>query len=432
MSSLMTNSQAMTALQTLRSVNSNLSTTMNRISTGYRVATASDNAAYWSIATTMRSDVQALGAVQDALGLGAATIDTMYTGLEGTVDVVSSIKEKLVAARTPGVDRAKIQSEITELQKQLKNTADSAVFNGENWISVDSQQSTYNATKSVVSSFSRANGVVKVDTLTVDLDAIKLYDKTLDADYKTAHAAATTATLVFDKATVGDAAAVPPTTTGTIAFAVTTNGTTTTSTINVSQNSTVEEVASAIRGLGIEGLTVGINADGETIQIKNASKSAIATTSTNGGATGGTVAAQAAATADVKTEKGVLDKTYDVYQNGAWSDFSVANLDISKFTDSQTDLAALETYIAGVDDALATITDAATNLGAIKNRIGLQQDFVKVLTDSLDRGIGQLVDADMNAESTRLQALQTQQQLGIQALSIANSGSQSILSLFRG
>jgi len=118
MSSLMTNTAAMTALQTLRGVNAGLATTQNRISTGYRVATASDNAAYWSIATTMRSDVQALSAVQDALGLGAATIDTMYTGLNGTVDVVSSIKAKLVAARTPGVDRAKIQSEITELQKQ--------------------------------------------------------------------------------------------------------------------------------------------------------------------------------------------------------------------------------------------------------------------------------------------------------------------------
>jgi flagellin len=433
MSSLMTNSQAMTALQTLRSVNSNLSTTMNRISTGYRVATASDNAAYWSIATTMRSDVQALGAVQDALGLGAATIDTMYTGLEGTVDVVSSIKEKLVAARTPGVDREKIQSEITELQKQLKNTADSAVFNGENWISVDSQKATYNSSKSVVSSFSRADGVVKVDTLTVNLDAIKLYDKTLDTDYKTANATATTTTLVFNKANVGDAAAVPPTTTGTIAFAVTpAGGTATTTTINVSQNTTIEEIASAINGLGVEGLTVGINANGTTLELKNASGTGITTTSTNGGATGGTVVAQAAADVAVKTEKGVLDKTYDVYQKGAWAKFSVADLDISKFTDSQTDLAALETYIAGVDDALGTITDAATNLGAIKNRIGLQQDFVKVLTDSLDRGIGQLVDADMNAESTRLQALQTQQQLGIQALSIANSGSQSILSLFRG
>ena len=138
MSSLLTNTSAMTALQTLRGVSANLATTQNRISTGLRVSTASDNAAYWSIATTMRSDNMALSAVQDALGLGAATIDTMYTGLNGTVDVVSQIKAKLVAARTPGVDRGKIQSEITELQKQLKNTADSAVFNGENWISVDS------------------------------------------------------------------------------------------------------------------------------------------------------------------------------------------------------------------------------------------------------------------------------------------------------
>ncbi|MDR6658274.1 flagellin N-terminal helical domain-containing protein [Tardiphaga sp. 215_C5_N2_1] len=432
MSSLMTNSQAMTALQTLRSVDANLSTTMNRISTGYRVATASDNAAYWSIATTMRSDVQALGAVQDALGLGAATIDTMYTGLEGTVDVVSSIKEKLVAARTPGVDRAKIQSEITELQKQLKNTADSAVFNGENWISVDSQDPTYNSTKSVVSSFSRAGGVVSVDTLTIDLDAIKLYDTTLDAAYITAHAAATTSTLVFDPATVG-AAGPPATTTGTIAFAVTPlGGAVTTTTINVSQTSTVQDIAKALNGLGIQGLTVGVNADGKTLEIKNASTTSIATTSTNGGATGGTVALQPAATANVATQKGVLDQTYDVYKNGGWTTFSVANLDISKFTDSASDLTALETYISGTDKALSKITDAATNLGAIKNRIGLQQDFVKTLTDSLDRGIGQLVDADMNAESTRLQALQTQQQLGIQALSIANAGSQSILSLFRG
>ena len=51
--------------------------------------------------------------------------------------------------------------------------------------------------------------------------------------------------------------------------------------------------------------------------------------------------------------------------------------------------------------------------------------------DSIDRGVGQLVDADMNVESTRLQALQVQQQLGIQALSIANSNAQSILSLFK-
>ena len=131
--------------------------------------------------------------------------------------------------------------------------------------------------------------------------------------------------------------------------------------------------------------------------------------------------------------KGALDSSYDAFDatTSTWQTFSTATVDISKLSDNASDLAKLETYIGGVDKALGTITDAATNLGAIKNRIGLQQNFVKTLTDSLDRGIGQLVDADMNAESTRLQALQVQQQLGIQALSIANSGSQSILSLFK-
>ena len=51
--------------------------------------------------------------------------------------------------------------------------------------------------------------------------------------------------------------------------------------------------------------------------------------------------------------------------------------------------------------------------------------------DAIGRGVGQLVDADMNEESTKLQALQVKQQLGVQALSIANSSSQTILQLFR-
>jgi flagellin len=111
---------------------------------------------------------------------------------------------------------------------------------------------------------------------------------------------------------------------------------------------------------------------------------------------------------------------------------SVLSVNIGAITDSPADLGRLEVMIRGVDKALEGITDAATNLGSLKARIGLQQDFVKSLRDAMDRGVGQLVDADMSAESTRLQALQTQQQLGIQALSIANQGSQNILSLFRG
>ena len=311
MSSINTNVAAMTALQSLTATNKALTETQNRISTGSRVADAADNAAYWSIATTMRSDNAALSTVQDALGLGAATVDVAYTGVESAIKVVDQIKSKLVAARQPGVDRGKIQSEITELQAQLRGVAESASFSGENWLSVDSGAATYNATKTIVSSFSRTGGAVDIGTISIDVGGTKLFD----AD----------------------------------------------------------------------------------------------------------------------DQSGILD-TVSTTTNGA-VDFSVAGsadgLDISGLTDSDDDLEDLEQIIGVVDAALSSMTDSATALGAAKARVGIQQDFVKGLMDAIDRGVGQLVDADMNEESTRLQALQVKQQLGVQALSIANSSSQQILSLFR-
>jgi flagellin len=169
---------AMTALQSLQATNKELLQTQNRISTGQRVSGAQDNAAYWSIATTMRSDNKALSTVQDALGLGAATVDVAYTGLNKAIDVVDEIKTKLVAAREPGIDRVKVQTEIKELQNQLKSIGDSSVFSGQNWLSSDSSAAGYNATKSVVASFTRsAAGVVSVGTISVDASKTLLYDR---------------------------------------------------------------------------------------------------------------------------------------------------------------------------------------------------------------------------------------------------------------
>ncbi|NKB16445.1 MAG: LLM class flavin-dependent oxidoreductase [Sphingomonadales bacterium] len=131
------------------------------------------------------------------------------------------------------------------------------------------------------------------------------------------------------------------------------------------------------------------------------------------------------------TEVGIIDGLRDATGAIAAAGFSIATLDISALTNSAADLATLETYILGADSALSEMTDAATDLGSTKSRIGLQQDFVKNLMDAIDRGVGQLVDADMNEESVKLQALQVKQQLGIQALSIANQSSQNILALFQ-
>ncbi|MBO9122697.1 MULTISPECIES: flagellin N-terminal helical domain-containing protein [unclassified Rhizobium] len=298
MTSINTNNSAMAALQTLRNVNSNLSSTQSAVSSGLRVGKASDNAAYWSIATTMKSDNSALSAVSDALGMGAAKVDTAYTAVQSSIDVVSEIKAKLVAATEDGVDKGKINDEITQLQKQLTSIASSASFNGENWVSSTSGSG---KTMSVVSSFIRdSSGGVSVST----------------------------------------------------------SGYTSTAT---------------------DMLFTGTAADGILDRTTGTSGKAISTF-----------------TIGSTTSKGDIDK-----------------------------------LITDTESALKDMTSLGSKLGSLQKGIDLQSDFVSKLSDSIDSGVGRLVDADMEEESSKLSALQTQQQLAIQSLSIANSSSQNILSLFR-
>jgi flagellin len=98
-------------------------------------------------------------------------------------------------------------------------------------------------------------------------------------------------------------------------------------------------------------------------------------------------------------------------------------------------IAALDVTAAGalasVETAISTASDAAAQFGSVQMRLEIQSDFVKALTDALSAGVGSLVDANMEEEAARLSALQVQQQLGVQSLSIANSAPQSILALFR-
>ena len=89
------------------------------------------------------------------------------------------------------------------------------------------------------------------------------------------------------------------------------------------------------------------------------------------------------------------------------------------------------TALAAIDLALANVNTALASLGAQAKQIETHNTFVTKLMDSLETGIGKLVDADLAKELARLQALQVQQQLGAQALSIANQAPQIILSLFR-
>jgi flagellin len=107
-----------------------------------------------------------------------------------------------------------------------------------------------------------------------------------------------------------------------------------------------------------------------------------------------------------------------------------ANISVTSTTSISTATLAAAA-IATVDTSIANVNNALAKLGTSSNALTTQLTFVGTLQDTIDTGVGNLVNANLAKESAQLQALQTKQQLGIQALSIANSGSSSLLSLFR-
>ncbi|WP_139224756.1 flagellin [Aureimonas phyllosphaerae] len=110
------------------------------------------------------------------------------------------------------------------------------------------------------------------------------------------------------------------------------------------------------------------------------------------------------------------------------SDTALAALGVASGEDRNKVLAA---YLGVVNSAISGVTASAAYLGTVAARIDAQKSFTDTLMDSIDEGVGALVDADMDAESTRLQALQVQQQLGVQALSMINRSARDVLRLFR-
>jgi len=300
-SSILTNASALTALQALSATQRNIQKTEDQISTGLKIATASDNAAYWSIGTKMSSQTSALGAVSDALSSSGALLSTMTTALNSTLTIMTAIKNDLISASQPGADASSIQTAINAQIQALLAIGSAANFNGQNFL-----QGT-GATVSLVASYDAGNTSAQTPVMptigTIDID--------------------TTSTVLFE-----------------------TNATT--------------------ASTGILG--------------------------TNG----------------------------------------VLAINIIDAGTGNVDLTAVNTALQGVQTAFDSITTASAQLGATSTNIANQRIFISSLSDSLKNGVSALVDADMNEASTRLSALQVQQQLGIQALSIANSNTQLILRLFQG
>jgi flagellin len=282
MSSINTNATALSALQSLNMTQAALATTQNQVSTGLKVASAADNAAYWSIATQLKADSAVIGAANDSLAQNQSMMNTANTAINSIVTTINSIETALTQATNPGADIANIQTALTSLGQQLTDAVSAASFNGLNFL--DGSQ---------------------------------------------------TATLNF-----------------------------------------------------VSGFTAS--------------------------ATGGTINT-IAFTAQALTGSGAL--------------LTQGSTDLTNIT--VTDAASASTALTDTQTALAAVTNYAALIGSTQNRMTSQSTINGALTTDYATGVSALVDANMNEASTRLQALQTQQQLGIQSLSIANQSSQLILKLFQ-
>lgn len=302
MSSIHTNASAMTALHTLSKINKDLSAAQGRISTGLAISEAKDGAAYWSIASTMRTDGSSQNIVSQSLKLGKSKIDTAYSAIELIQKGVEKVKDLVLSAKNKSADdRTKIQEQIATELDGIQKMAE-ASFNETALLRSNGSDKEF----CITASYDRVDGNIVVGEIKVNLDKTRL----------------------------------------------------------VSAENTV----------------------------------------------------------------GLLEK-----EMSKESGSNFLGVDVSKLDGSQGEVnGKIDGLLNGIDAIYKGVVTAASHLGAVKGRVDQQITLVDTMADAIARGVGALVDADMNRESSRLSALQVQQQLGVQALSIANASPNSILSLFRG
>ena len=404
MSSILTNNGAMVALQTLKSVNNNLLETQSMISTGKAVGSAKDNSAIWAISKVMESDVKGFKAISDSLALGESTVAVARQAAETVTDLMTEMKGKIVAAQEDNVDRDKIQADISALQDQINSVVNAAQFNGLNL--VDGSQTTVD----VLSSLNRdSTGTVTASNITVNAQNLST------ADY----AAAAVFAGSDNESANGDTAGFNADSGGGAGLIIIDSG--------------------GFGGNFAAGDKVSIAIGDQTASYTLTADDIASATPDDMVAVGLKNAIDALGIADLVVEydsgsPGELnftnnDAVNDMFITASFSNAGAGGLSAMSGIDVSTALGAANA-LSAIEDLINTSVDAAASFGSVEGRIEIQSDFIGKLTDSLKSGIGSMVDANMEEASARLQALQVQQQLGVQSLSIANQAPQSILSLF--
>jgi flagellin len=397
MSSILTNNSAMVALESLRNINRNLETVQAEISTGKKIASAKDNASIWAISTVMTTDVESFKTIRNSLDLASSTVGVARAAAEQVTGLLQDLKSLIIAAQEES-GRSKIQADISELRAQISGIVNAAQFNGQNLLKDG-------GAVSVLASLDRGSNQT-VTAASIDINRQDLQAAVGVAGTVAITAGAGLATAGATQITTGTSSTVTLTagaiTTGTT-FRVDIGGVGNRveyiSRANDSLNDVSRNLKSLIEAKGIPGISV-----------------------------------TSPSVADPTATNSVLNIT-----NNSGATLSLASSSLTGGTPggglTGLDSINVETDAAGalddIEGLLTVAINAAAALGSSQKRIENQGDFMITLIDSITSGVGALTDADMEAASAMLQALQVQQQLGTQALSIANQGSQSLLALFR-
>ncbi|MFW2587639.1 flagellin [Sagittula sp. SSi028] len=412
MSSILTNNGATAALQTLKNINRAMGNVQEQISTGKRVNSSKDNAAVWAISKSMESDVAGFKKVSESLSLGQATVSVARQGAETVADLLTEVKEKIVSAQEENVDREKIQTDIAALRDQIGAVVNASQFNGQYMLQntgTEENSGGINVLASIDRSFDGVTSTdIRVSKEDLTTTAAAAGSVSVDASLgNTVVAGETNDIATFVEDTAGGLA------TGNT-YQFTSGG-------NLGLSADVAYVAREGDTLDdvTSGLVMKLNAqaieDGIDVTFKQ-------------GDTTGTIAMTNNTAADIAVAGGEFQQSA---LDGSENDGTIGGrLEVLADIDVSTQDGA-DAALAVIDGLIDVAIDSAAAFGSSEMRLETQSDFVSGLTDALTSGIGTLVDADMEETSARLQALQVQQQLGIQAMSIANSAPQTLLSLFR-
>lgn len=487
MVSILTNQSAQVALQTMRNVSSNLQETQNRISTGLEVRSAKDNAAYFLVAQTVRGDLAVLEGLRDNLTLSVNAAKTATNGINAIADNLNEIQQALTTADT-GQALEELQFAINNLVEEVEGTINATSFNGVNLLSGT-------GTQTVTTSIVRDGGDFQINTFTLrsqDLDNI-VEDASLDVLYRTYSPDAadrfdvdgngsvdftSAADSSFFSRTVREA--LDTDASGTIDapdFAVNfdIDGDLTDDALQLSPEAVAQGAVAQFEALGITFFDrdAGIIEDAGASQFAGVTnrnildavvaEAAAANTfmidadeafrqqlEDNGivfkfdaAVTTGVEAVQRFSI-DLTANSSVIDPTSgtaftnrELLERTIDSSFLRGAAEASGFSAVLRKVQVngpdgnVQAGLVLAESLISRVNVNSSTLGTFERTLESRQNFLENLTDSLETGVSSLVEADLDEESTRLQALQTQEQLAIQALTIANSRPQNILSLFR-